>query len=143
MPPPSWKRQLLNKDDDDVDDNDLSVDSDSANNGVIENQNAPPIRCSSRISKLVVRMNLATWICYLSTLHQIISDFKHSQAVTLNRQHNYNIYHATVDNLINDSHSFVYATGFAKNEVFHLGDMLKQDDKGGFFKAMDKKSIST
>ena len=70
-------------------------------------------------------MNLATWICYISTLLQIINSFKQFQVVILNQQHNYKIYYTTIDNHMNDTHPFAYAIGFAKNEVFYLDDMLK------------------
>ena len=56
----------------------------------------------------------------------------------LNQQLNYEIYHSTVDNLISDVHTLAYTTGYAENEVFHLGNMLKQDDRNDFFTAMDK-----
>ena len=83
-------------------------------------------------------MNLATWLYYLSALPRIISNFKYSQIVILNQQHNYEIYHATVDNLINNIHSFTYAMGYAENEVFHLSKILKEEDWVNFFKVIDK-----
>ena len=46
--------------------------------------------------------------------------FKQNQVDILNAQKNYEIYHATIDNLLNDMHPFSYATGYAENEVFHL-----------------------
>ena len=96
------------------------------------------VQQSSWIRKPTMRINLATWICYIFTLLQIINSFKQFQAVTLNWQYNYEIYPATVDNLINNSHPFAYAIGFSKKEVFYLGDMLKQGNKRQFFEAMNK-----
>ena len=35
-------------------------------------------------------------------------------------------------------HPFAYATGYAENKVFHLGEMLKEDDRIEFFRAIEK-----
>ena len=83
-------------------------------------------------------MNLTTWLCYLSTLPSILQDFSSHQTNILNTQRNREIYTSTVDNLINDLHPLAFATGKAENEVFHLGQMLKQDDRNDFIRAMDK-----
>ena len=56
----------------------------------------------------------------------------------LNEQRNFEIYNSTVDNLFNDMHPMSYATGFAENEVFYLGQMLKQKDRAEFAVVMDK-----
>ena len=35
-------------------------------------------------------------------------------------------------------HLLSFATGFAENKVFHLGQMMKQEDMPSFVAAMDK-----
>ena len=35
-------------------------------------------------------------------------------------------------------HPLAYATGYAENKVFHLGNILKQDDHNDFFTTIDK-----
>ena len=87
-------------------------------------------RRSSCIRKPINRLNLTTWLCYLSTLPQILISFKQNQEIIF--------YHSTVDNLLNDMYPLACATGYAENEVFHLGNMLKQDDYNNFFTAIDK-----
>ena len=49
----------------------------------------------------------------------------------------HDLINATNDNLINDMHPLSFATGYAENEVFHLGQMLKQPDRSSFATAME------
>ena len=115
----------MQKDDDIYNDNDTNtVDSDSMHNDEAAATNFEPRR-SSCIRKPANRLNLTTWLCYLSALSQILINFKQNQEIILNQQHNYKIYHSTVDNSLNDIHPLIYAIGYAENEVFHLGNMLK------------------
>ena len=83
-------------------------------------------------------MNLATWICYLSILLSILQDFNAHQTNILNAQTNREIYTSTIDNLINDLYPLVFATRKAENKVFYLGQMLKQEYRNEFIKAMYK-----
>ena len=83
-------------------------------------------------------MNLTTWLRYLSTLPPILKDFSNHQTNVLNAQINREIYTSTVDNLVNDLHPLAFATGKSENDVFHLGQMLKQHDKNDFIRAMEK-----
>ena len=39
-------------------------------------------------------------------------------------------------------HPFSFATGYMENEVFHLGQMLKQEDRASFGEAMEKEISS-
>ena len=44
---------------------------------------------------------------------------------------------STLDNILNDMHPLSFSTGKVENEVFHLGQMLKQDDHALFKDAME------
>ena len=81
-------------------------------------------------------MNLASWICCMSALPQAILNIQSYQSEILTSQH-YDIYTSTADNLINDMHPFSFAMGYIENEVFHLGQMLRQPDKASFGEAME------
>lgn len=81
-------------------------------------------------------MNLSTWICLASAMPQVLNEVITQQHHTLlSQQHE--ICHSTCDNLINNMHPFSFTAGLAENEVFHLGQMLRQDDRGQFADAMD------
>jgi len=68
----------------------------------------------------------------------MLMNIKNQQYYILYSKFNHKIYISTSNNLINDMHSLSFATNFAENEVFYLGQMLKQYNKVEFFRAMDR-----
>jgi len=81
-------------------------------------------------------MNLSTWICLASAIPQALTDVISHQNDVLLAQH-HDICHSTCDDLLNDMHPLSLATGIVENEVFHLGQMLRQDDRKHFAEAME------
>ena len=83
-------------------------------------------------------MNLSTWICLASAIPQALTNvISHQNEGLLAQDHD--ICRSTCDDLINDIHPLSLATGLVENKVFHLGQMLRQDDRKQFAKAMETK----
>ena len=114
-------------------------DSDSANLSTSVEVNEIPRR-SQRQTKPTNRLNLATWMCFVATMPQLLINIKDHQTTVLTTHYNHEIYTSTSDNLINDMHPFSFATGYAENEAFHLGQMITQEDRKYFVVAMKKET---
>lgn len=88
---PMWKLNLLPASDDEHNEDEDTIDSDSISNDPTESSSSPIPRRSARTRFPIKRLNLATWICFLSSLPQQLEAFKHNQIDTLNAQQNYEI----------------------------------------------------
>ena len=68
-------------------------------------------------------------MCFVATIPHSLSNVKNHQTLVLTTHCDYDACTSTRDNLINDMCPFLFVTGCAENETFHLYQMFKQEDK--------------
>ena len=99
-------------------------------------QTAALPRRSSRMLKPRKLMNLSTWVCLVSAIPNVLKEVTAQQnQMSSSQQHD--ICMSTCNDLINDMRPLSFATGLAENEAFHLGQMLKQEDRRQFADAIE------